>query len=796
MKKEIKNKKKSADPKKTSKEVKEPMLAIKDETKYAIIAIAFWVLSAFLILSYYNMAGVAGDFTYGLLGQLFGTGYFLFPVVSFLLGLAFIRALKPKLVSVTIGGGILFLISTLAITDIIFRNRTLEEITGGTIGYLVSIPFLKLFDSTLSIIALGAIATISTLIIFESRISLEPKLFGRRIWGKEELMEDELSEEEDNDDVEEAVSNSTKLAEEDAKKKEKQKVAPVDTEDKNKKPKITDKVEDFIESGMAIIRSKNQVFVPPPLSLFENDSGKPSVGDIKANANIIKRTLGTFGIDVEMDEISIGPSVTRYAMKPAEGIKISRIVTLQDNLSLALAAHPLRIEAPIPGKSLVGVEIPNKIKSIVGMGSMFGTKIFQESQHPLYLALGRTVSGIPYYTNLAKAPHMLIAGTTGSGKSVTIHTIISSLLYRNPPERVKFIMIDPKRVELTLYKGIQHLLTSVITDPKKAILALKWAAKEMERRYNILEQATAKDIQSYHKMVEESKKSAEGDAGDDSGPESMPYIVIIIDELADIMSAYPRELESSIVRLAQMSRAVGIHLILSTQRPSVEIITGLIKANIPSRIALQVPSQIDSRTILDAPGAEKLLGAGDMLYIGGETSKPIRIQSGYITEGEIKRLVKFLKERHQDDAPEEINISEVKEGDTMASVDFGSDSGLGDGDDEGIFNEAKKVVIASQKASASLLQRKLKLGYARAARIMDLLEERGVIGPGEGAKPREVYMRPDDAGNTGGAVAALNKEYEEAEMAEKESSGDEDLESTFARAEEAEKATKDDEFEG
>jgi S-DNA-T family DNA segregation ATPase FtsK/SpoIIIE len=792
MKKEIKNKKKGIDQKRSGKELKEPMLALKDETKYAIIAIAFWVLSAFLVLSYYNTAGVAGDFTYGLLGKLFGTGYFLFPIVSFLLGLAFIRAIKPKLVSVTLGGGILFLISTLAITDIIFRERTLGEITGGTIGYLVSVPFLKLFDSALSIIALGAIATISTLIIFESRISLEPKLFGRRIWGREELAEGELSEEDDNEDVEEAVSNSTKLAEEDAKKKEKPKTPPANIEDKSKKPKITDKVEDFIESGMAIIRSRNQVFVPPPLSLFENDSGKPSVGDIKANANIIKRTLSTFGIDVEMDEISIGPSVTRYAMKPAEGIKISRIVTLQDNLSLALAAHPLRIEAPIPGKSLVGIEIPNKIKSIVGMGSLFGTKIFQESQHPLYLALGRTVSGIPYYTNLAKAPHMLIAGTTGSGKSVTIHTIISSILYRNPPERVKFIMIDPKRVELTLYKGIQHLLTSVITDPKKAILALKWAAKEMERRYNILEQATAKDIQSYHKMVEESKKSAEGDAGDESGPETMPYIVIIIDELADIMSAYPRELESSIVRLAQMSRAVGIHLILSTQRPSVEIITGLIKANIPSRIALQVPSQIDSRTILDAPGAEKLLGAGDMLYIGGETSKPIRIQSGYITEGEIKRLVKFLKERHQDDAPEEINISEVKEGDTIISADFGSDSGNGDDDDEAIFNEAKKVVVASQKASASLLQRKLKLGYARAARIMDLLEERGVIGPGEGAKPREVYMRPDDSANTGGAVAALNKEYEEAEIAEEEETGADDIESTFSRAEEAEKATPED----
>ncbi|HBM45883.1 MAG: Cell division protein FtsK/SpoIIIE [Parcubacteria group bacterium GW2011_GWF2_38_76] len=795
-KKEQKNKKKNVLSKHSGKEEKDIVLTMKDETKHGILAIAFWVLSAFLVLSYYNTAGIAGDFTYGLLGNLFGTGYFLFPIMSFLLGMSFMKAVKPKLVSVTLGGGILFLISTLALTDIIFRQRTFGDITGGSIGYLVSVPFLKLFESTLSIIALGAIATISTLIIFESRISLEPYLFGKRLWGKDESLSDD-EEEDDNEDIEEAVSN-TKITEDiDAKKKEESKAQTKPTEDKNKKIKISDKVDDFIASGIAIIRSKNQVFVPPPLSIFEKDSGKPNVGDIKANANVIKRTLGTFGIDVEMDEISIGPSVTRYAMKPAEGIKISRIVTLQDNLSLALAAHPLRIEAPIPGKSLVGIEIPNKLKSIVGMGSLFNTQSFQESPHALYLALGRTVSGIPYYSNLSKAPHMLIAGTTGSGKSVTIHAIISSLLYRNPPEKVKFIMIDPKRVELTLYKGIQHLLTGVITDPKKAILALKWAAKEMERRYNILETATAKDIQSYHKMVEESKKNSEEIEDDENSMESMPYIVIVIDELADIMSAYPRELESSIVRLAQMSRAVGIHLILSTQRPSVEIITGLIKANIPSRIALQVPSQIDSRTILDAPGAEKLLGAGDMLYIGGETSKPIRIQSGYITENEIKKLVKFLKERHQDDAPEEINISEVKEGDTMASVDFGGDSGLGGDDDESIFNEAKKVVMSTQKASASLLQRKLKLGYARAARIMDLLEERGVIGPGDGAKPREVYMRQGDNMGGGGAVAALEKEYENAEIAEEEDNEGYDLESTMARAEEAsknEKTEEDEEF--
>lgn len=742
------------------------ILTLKDETKHTILSILFFVLAVFLLLSSYNNAGVAGELTYSVLSKLFGTGYLLFPVMSFLLGVSFLKAIRPKIVSVTLAGGTLFLISTLSLTDIVFRIRTMGEINGGSIGRLTSLPLLKLFDDVLSMVILTAVAVISVTIIFESRITLEPKIFGRRIWGQEESEDEEMTKEEENEKIDEAIKEATtKNEENNGKKKVDGLRASTDKgkdEKSEKKKTISDKIEDFFETGFVSTR-KHGKFIPPPLSIFENDSGRPGVGDIKANANIIKRTLFNFGIDVEMDEISIGPSVTRYALKPAEGVKISRIVTLQNDLSLALAAHPLRIEAPIPGKSLVGIEIPNKIKSIVGLGSLFATKQFQESAYPLYLGLGRGVSGVPYFTNLAKAPHMLIAGTTGSGKSVTIHTVIASLLYRNPPDKLRFIMIDPKRVELTLYKGIPHLLTGVITDPKKAILALKWATKEMERRYNILETAAVKDIQSYHKTIEpilKAAKNSEGEIDEENTdlPEEMPYTVIIIDELADIMTAYPRELEAAIVRLAQMSRAVGIHLILSTQRPSVEIITGLIKANIPTRVALQVPSQVDSRTIIDMAGAEKLLGAGDMLFIGSETSKAVRIQSGYVSEGEIKALVKFIKERHRDDIPNEINITEVKEGDNIAGADFSQDSDVGSSDDEAIFNEAKKLVISLGKASSSMLQRKLKLGYARAARIIDMLEERGVIGPGEGAKPREVYMKGD---GTGGMVDEMNEEYSE-----------------------------------
>ena len=464
---------------------------------------------------------------------------------------------------------------------------------------------------------------------------------------------------------------------------------------------------------------------------------------IKANANIIKRTLQNFGIEVEMDEISIGPAVTRYALKPAESVRLSKIVALQRELELALAAHPIRIEAPIPGKSLVGIEIPNTVKATVGLATMLGSGEFASSEKPLLMSLGKDLSGKAHFANLSKMPHVLIAGTTGSGKSVTIHTILTSLLFRNSPDDLKLILIDPKRVELTLYNKILHLLTQVVTDAKKAILSLKWAAKEM-KRYDILESESVRDIQSYHKNIVEPEyktgKNLEKGEGETAGaeklPERMPYIVIIIDELADIMATYPRELESAIVRLAQMSRAVGIHLILSTQRPSVNIITGLIKANIPARIALQVSSQIDSRTILDTGGAEKLLGAGDMLFLSGEMSKPVRLQSAFISETEVKGVTGYLINQYKDEVPQELNL-----GGEEGGGNFIFESVLGDDEkeiDDDLYEEAREAVISAGKASTSYLQRKLRIGYSRAARLMDILEERSVIGPADGSKPRSV----------------------------------------------------------
>ncbi len=686
---------------------------LSNETRHSVIAILFFVLGIFFLVAG-KYGGSAGLMLYNGFSYLLGVGYYAVPLLLFILGISFFKESRPNIATTESLGAFLFLFSILGLLDM----------QGGIFGQFAAF-LLSPFGPYVATLFLVAFLIISLLIIFNTHIRFSSLLF----WRKNELNDDAEEEDEDDD-----VEVPEEIVEEKPVKEEKQKVAPAAPKKKEESMQV---------EGIPLNQVMNTAYVPPPLSLLEADRGKPGVGDIKANAQIIKRTLAQHGITVEMDEVSIGPSVTRYALKPAEGVKLSRIAGLQSELSYALAAHPIRIEAPIPGQSLVGVEVPNGTKTIVGLKTLFGADEYQQSPKHLLLGLGRGVSGKLYYADLAKMPHMLIAGATGSGKSVTIHAIVTSLLYRNAPENMRFIMIDPKRVELTLYNKIPHLLTPVITDAKKAILALKWAGKEMERRYNVLESKSVRDIGSYHKNVlGPALKAAEKGKNDADMPERMPYIVVVVDEIADIMQSYPRELESAIVRLAQMSRAVGIHLILSTQRPSVNVITGLIKANIPARIALQVASQIDSRTILDAAGAEKLLGAGDMLFISGEMSRPTRIQSAFMSENEVKSVVKYLVNLPTDGVPDEINISSGSvSSDRNSLFESSFDEDGGDDDDE-MYEEARMTVIEAGKASTSYLQRRLKLGYARAARLMDMLEERGVIGPGDGAKPREVLEKP------------------------------------------------------
>jgi len=704
-----------------------PANKLKTETKHGILAVVFFVLALFLLMSAFNLAGPAGKFIYRIFNYLLGIGYALLPILFVLLGSSFVKSERPNIGITRTISSFLFLLSGLGIIDIASSTHA-----GGFLGRILAIPFVYLFDIYASIIFLGAILIISILIMFDAKPALIPffkklrDLFRKKTTPIEEEIEEEILPEK------EIVLPEEKEEEESAGEKIKKALGV-----KKKEPEPEEEIPIKKRKGGLVSN-----YVPPPLSLLEGDQGKPNTGDIKANANIIKRTLANFGIEVEMDEITVGPTVTRYALKPAEGMKLSRIVGLQNDLALALAAHPIRIEAPIPGKSLVGIEIPNKSKSIVGLATMLSDEKFQHSSKVLTVALGRSISGKALFGNLAKMPHCLVAGTTGSGKSVTIHSMIASLLYRNGPDDLKFILIDPKRVELTMYNKIPHLLTPVITDAKKTILALKWAAKEMDRRYDILEAESLQNIESYHHNVLAQKKPSTNNSGDNgeekgSSPERMPYIVIVIDELADIMSTYPRELESAIVRLAQMSRAVGIHLVLSTQRPEVNVITGLIKANIPARVALKVSSQIDSRTILDAGGAEKLLGAGDMLYSSGE-AQPERLQSAFISEGEVKKVVKYLADAYRDEVSEEISLSS---GSISADKSIFESTLDESEDDDELYEEARACVVEAGKASTSYLQRKLKLGYARAARLMDMLEDRGVIGPGDGAKPREVLEK-------------------------------------------------------
>ncbi len=705
---------------KKSTKNKKMKVEIKEEARHTIWGVVLIFLGILLLLSTFKMAGVAGDFIFRLFNSLFGLGYYLIPILLVAVGVSFMRSGRPQVARFHALTSVGVLLSALAILDLGANGagKSLDVTYGGYIGSIVAWPFLKLFGVYAGILLLGAILIISLILLLNDRPNLVEMWQKMISFFKQDLRIPKINTN---------ANNEENVTEEIHKDEPTEEVASSNA--------ITDYEEgDIEENEEEIFKLKKKfrtTYVPPPLSLLERDKGKPNVGDLKGNMNIIQRTLLNFGISVEMDEVTIGPTVTRYALKPAQGVKLSRIVGLQNDLALALAAHPIRIEAPIPGKSLVGIEIPNKVKSTVGLATLLADDQFQKSPKPLTVALGKGLSGKAYFGNLAKMPHALIAGTTGSGKSVTIHSVITSLLYRNGPDEMRFIMVDPKRVELTLYNKIPHLLTPVITEAKKCILALKWAAKEMDRRYDILESHSVKDITSYHENILAKKK------GDDE-VEKMPYIVIVIDELADIMMAYPRELEGAIVRLAQMSRAVGIHLILSTQRPSVNVITGLIKANVPTRVALQVASQIDSRTILDASGAEKLLGAGDMLYSGSEMSQPERLQSAFISEEEVKKVVEYLKRAYMDEIPDTIELS--------GSIDKGNnlfESEVDSGEDD-LYEDARAIVMEAGKASTSYLQRRLGIGYARAAKIIDMLEEHGVVGPANGSKGRDIIEKPID----------------------------------------------------
>jgi S-DNA-T family DNA segregation ATPase FtsK/SpoIIIE len=474
----------------------------------------------------------------------------------------------------------------------------------------------------------------------------------------------------------------------------------------------------------------------PGVNLLDAKQDKADAGNVEGNARTIRETFQNFNIDVEMEGANIGPRVTQYTLKPPTGVKLTKITALENNLALDLAATNIRMEAPIPGKRAVGIEVPNVKAAIVRLSAILNSREWQEASTPLTFAIGKDIAGKPVMADLAKMPHLLVAGQTGSGKSVMINDILTSMLYRNSPSDLKLILVDPKTVELTPYNDIPHLLTPVITEPEKCISALKWAVAEMERRYRTLAEVKKRNINEYNALKPE---------------EGMPYIVIVIDELADLMMMAARDVEALIVRIAQKARAVGIHLILATQRPSVDVITGLIKANVPARIAFTTASQIDSRTIIDQMGAEKLLGQGDLLFLTSDMPKPKRVQAAFISDDETVKVTSFITDQRAPNYNMEVVSQPVTIGKGGVVADMGS--GSSDADDD-MFRDAVRVVIENKKASTSLLQRRLRIGYGRAARLIEEMEEQGIIGQADGSRPREVLVSSLDQVFGGSGEAA------------------------------------------
>lgn len=728
-----------------------------------ILAILLVILAIIIALSFFQNAGTIGIILNEyILAFLFGSIRYTTPVVLALFAWFLIQDRKYNYRSTHTLGAPLFFLSLSSIMHIGFETgdmwvEALDGHGGGVFGMLAW-PLKTYLGSIASVVLLIGLTLISVILMFNTAIThvvmVNQGMIRALGWAGRTVVatfkavfvksDSKIAlDQEEETEVEEEVDNKPhrplfakkQISEEDDEEEETEEEHNKDDESpmsiRHDAPRAPATANQKEEGGVPAWQQNVIIRDLPPIGILSGKKSKPTSGDIEANKAIIHDTLQEFGIDVEMEEIRVGPTVTQYAMKPNRGVKLSRIMSLTNDLALALAAHPIRIEAPIPGKALVGIEVPNQKTAMVTFRELLESKEFQERQHNMMVALGRDVGGKVWFADLPRMPHLLIAGATGSGKTVCMNTIIMSLLYQNTAETLRMIMVDPKRVELTNYNGIPHLLTPVITNTSKTVNALKWMISEMERRFEVLSKVGSRDIASYNKKRPHDK---------------LPYIVFIIDELADLMATAANDVEAGIIRIAQMARAVGIHLIVATQRPSVDVITGLMKANIPGRIAFSVASVVDSRTILDCPGADKLLGRGDMLLSTAELSKPVRIQGAYIGEDEMARVVEHLK---GDEEPTYDDSIVEKTG--QQSIFGGPED-----DQDQLFHEAKDAILESGKASASYLQRRLRVGYARAARLLDELEQAGIIGPGDGAKPRDILVTKDEANATMNAGQHLN----------------------------------------
>ncbi len=698
-----------------------------------VVAVLLIGLSAFTLLAIMGVAGNVGNVFFTALRLGLGWTSFVLPVILIGAGLALFYPVKYKFTATNTIGLILLVISLSALLHLfvpLYEGLFVAQsgAGGGYVGFGIAVGLVRLVDFWAALLIVAMALAISLLFVFGQplrelyyRVRLNipalphvPKLIIHNAphkGGKSPKDDDE----EDKEANESAKSPAGEL------EVDKGFVRKTISEP------ATEFIPQFVPSGD---------FKLPPVDLLSDTVTKVDSGNIRQNVSIIQESLEDFGIQVEMSEVNVGPTVTQYTLKPAAGVKLSRISNLSNDLSLALAAHPIRIEAPIPGRSLVGIEVPNKKASMVRLKELLESDAFKAVRSPLRMPLGRDVAGTPVAADLVRMPHLLIAGATGMGKSVFLNSLLVSLIYQNSPADLRLVLVDPKRVEFTAYNDVPHLLAPVIVDPYKTISVLKWLVMEMERRYKMFAEHKVRFIEAFNRENPDAR---------------MPYIVLVIDELADLMAVSAREVEAFICRLAQMSRAVGIHLVLATQRPSVDVITGLIKANFPSRMAFAVTSGTDSRTILDTVGADKLLGNGDMLFQPSDASKPRRIQGVYVSDKEIKAVTDFVKEQDNPMYIAEL-IAETKES-KQAEIDSAGDP---------LLNEAIDLVVRTGKASASYLQRRFRIGYARAARLLDLLEMKGIVGPGEGAKPREILMsRTDLVGQTAGPPAAEPETEEE-----------------------------------
>ncbi|MDW7674927.1 MAG: DNA translocase FtsK [Bacillota bacterium] len=730
----------------------------KQQIKFELIGIAVITLSLIMLVSVMSPnaqplflgdgGGAIGSFIARILGSLTGEGKYLLPIVVGIWGLQLLLGHRTNFLSQRSNGIVLLFISILATIQMVAPVEHLNFSAGwsghggGIFGVAIYLALTYLFGTNGSIIVVVALYVVSIILI--TKASLTNAVGVIASWLKEKYLEakaklinfifvtieERETEKNINKDLKskENTLESSLISEDDFEFEEIEFIPPdMNQEKKASTVKSTKKLtskesfekESSVEDILENLKDNSKLdFVLPPLSILQRNIQLKSMRiekDITEKVKLLEETLASFSIAVKVNQVSKGPAITRFEMQPAPGIKVSKIVNLADDIALALAASSVRIEAPIPGKAAVGIEIPNKEIGVVTFREVIETEEFQQAGSKISIALGKDIAGSPVVANLQSMPHLLIAGATGAGKSVCMNTIIASLLYKAKPTELKLLMVDPKMVELTNYNGIPHLISPVVTDSKKAAASLKWVVEEMESRYELFAKNSVKDITRFNKVKSED--------------EQLPYIVVLIDELADLMMVAPVDVEDAICRLAQMARAAGIHLVVATQRPSVDVITGLIKANIPSRIAFAVSSQTDSRTILDMGGAEKLLGRGDMLYYPTGSAKPQRVQGCFLSDKEVEDIVTFLKHQGKPEYLQGIIDTQgnVQKKEVVEDLDP-------------LFYEAAKLVIEHGQASISMLQRRLHIGYNRAARLVDLLEENNIIGGYEGNKPRNILM--------------------------------------------------------